>query len=616
MNLQQAGPPRTSVNGFGRRTVETGGRVESKTHPTKAASSSFGNAGLGNGGKAGGHTSPLRDRLIFVTTHLIGQRVEVHVKNGSVISGIFYATNADKDFGVVLKMAHLIKDGSVRGQKPSPDFVKKPETLIIPAREFVQVVAKDVVFSTDEFTNQHGRDKRKDFMIDSVISHSHHMQERELERWTPDEDAPERPELENIFDGTWNRNWDQFETNAALFGVKSTFDEELYTTKLEKGPQTRQLEMEASRLAREIEGEETEDLHLAEERGVYFDGDFDLDEEIKYSAVRRDINNDRFQENEESHMSDSSLGSAVTGSYLDSFSAKVNNEGQESSTCTSVDEEPSSQLPSDKDTSHIDTPVQSNQLPTECIAMKSLSVDEESRLLEKQVKDDGGEKHVANVHMQFSEGRDPSVSEVVLGSDSKGLPSSAAAHFPSSSSHGNSTVASENSNPAVSGKLPPAAEPVNTIRPSSSTSSTSERGGSVGTTGLSPSSSMGSLSSERSTLNPNAKEFKLNPNAKSFTPSPSLRPHAPVPDGSFYYASNFSAVQPMPSLPVGMGIGPPFGGQQPVVYNPQAAQLQSPQAYIQPSGPMYGQQMILGQPRPVYYVPNYMPETPYRGRNF
>ncbi|OAY76550.1 Polyadenylate-binding protein-interacting protein 4 [Ananas comosus] len=564
MNLQQAGPPRTSVNGFGRRTVETGGRVESKTHPMKAASSSFGNAGLGNGGKAGGHTSPLRDRLIFVTTHLIGQRV-------------------------VLKMAHLIKDGSVRGQKPSPDFVKKPETLIIPAREFVQVVAKDVVFSTDEFTNQHGRDKRKDFMIDSVISHSHHMQERELERWTPDEDAPERPELENIFDGTWNRNWDQFETNAALFGVKSTFDEELYTTKLEKGPQTRQLEMEASRLAREIEGEETEDLHLAEERGVYFDGDFDLDEEIKYSAVRRDINNDRFQENEESHMSDSSLGSAVTGSYLDSFSAKVNNEGQESSTCTSVDEEPSSQLPSDKDTSHIDTPVQSSQLPTECIAMKSLSVDEESRLLEKQVKDDGGEKHVANVHMQFSEGRDPSVSEVVLGSDSKGLPSSAAAHFPSSSSHGNSTVASENSNPAVSGKLPPAAEPVNTIRPSSSTSSTSERGGS---------------------------EFKLNPNAKSFTPSPSLRPHAPVPDGSFYYASNFSAVQPMPSLPVGMGIGPPFGGQQPVVYNPQAAQLQSPQAYIQPSGPMYGQQMILGQPRPVYYVPNYMPETPYRGRNF
>jgi PAB1-binding protein PBP1 len=49
-----------------------------------------------------------------------------------------------------------------------------------------------------------------------------------------------------------------------LFGVKSTFDEELYTTKLEKGPQMRELEMQALRIAREIEGEETQDLHLAE----------------------------------------------------------------------------------------------------------------------------------------------------------------------------------------------------------------------------------------------------------------------------------------------------------------------------------------------------------------
>lgn len=60
------------------------------------------------------------------------------------------------------------------------------------------------------------------------------------------------------------RGWDQFEVNEALFGVKSTFDEELYTTKLDRGPQMRDLEREASRLAREIEGEETLDLHLAE----------------------------------------------------------------------------------------------------------------------------------------------------------------------------------------------------------------------------------------------------------------------------------------------------------------------------------------------------------------
>lgn len=62
------------------------------------------------------------------------------------------------------------------------------------------------------------------------------------------------------------RSWDQFKVNEALFGVKSTFNEELYTTKLERGPRMRELEEEALRIAREIEGEETQDLHLAEVR--------------------------------------------------------------------------------------------------------------------------------------------------------------------------------------------------------------------------------------------------------------------------------------------------------------------------------------------------------------
>uniref|UniRef100_A0A2P2MIZ7 Ataxin-2 isogeny n=1 Tax=Rhizophora mucronata TaxID=61149 RepID=A0A2P2MIZ7_RHIMU len=125
-------------------------------------------------------------------------------------------------------------------------------------------------------------------MLDSSISQSHQVEmEKELERWVPDEDGPQCPELENIFDGSWNRGWNQFEANEVLFGVKSTFDEELYTTKLEKGPQTRELEREAMRIAREIEGEETEDLHLAEERGMQLHKDFDIDEETRFSSVYR-----------------------------------------------------------------------------------------------------------------------------------------------------------------------------------------------------------------------------------------------------------------------------------------------------------------------------------------
>ncbi|XP_010552427.1 PREDICTED: polyadenylate-binding protein-interacting protein 3-like [Tarenaya hassleriana] len=75
-----------------------------------------------------------------------------------------------------------------------------------------------------------------------------------------------------------DRGWDQFDVNEALFGAESTFDEEFYTTKLE-------------RIGREIEGESTRDIHIAEhlnqERGLQLNDKFDVDEEAKYSSVCR-----------------------------------------------------------------------------------------------------------------------------------------------------------------------------------------------------------------------------------------------------------------------------------------------------------------------------------------
>jgi hypothetical protein len=47
---------------------------------------------------------------------------------------------------------------------------------------------------------QHGRNQ--EIMVDSLISQSHHAElGRKLEPWVPDEDDPQCPELDNIFDG-------------------------------------------------------------------------------------------------------------------------------------------------------------------------------------------------------------------------------------------------------------------------------------------------------------------------------------------------------------------------------------------------------------------------------
>ncbi|GER52356.1 Myb family transcription factor family protein [Striga asiatica] len=144
--------------------------------------------------------------------------------------------------------------------------------------------------SADSLTNELQNERQKELMTDSCISQSQHVKVGEdLEPWVPDENDPGCPELENIFDNPWNRGWDQFETNATLFGVESTLNEELYTANLESGPQTRELEMEATHLAREIEGEDTLDLHLFEEKVNQSGENLEIDEETQFSSVSRKV---------------------------------------------------------------------------------------------------------------------------------------------------------------------------------------------------------------------------------------------------------------------------------------------------------------------------------------
>lgn len=500
---------------------------------------------------SGGVESPSRDRLVYMTTCLIGHQVEVQVIDGSVFSGIFHATNAEKDFGIILKMARVTKNGSSRGQKNISDSVQKPpsKTLIIPAKDLVQIVAKSVSVTRDGLMNELQHD---DIMIDSSISQSRHVDlERELEPWVPDDDNLECPELDNTFDRHWNRGWDQFEANATLFGVKSTFNEDFYTTKLDRGPQMREIEREASRIAREIENEDTLDLHLAEERGIRFHDKFDLDEETKYSSVYRGVVDDSgYDENEDilDSQNDETFGDVSDSVVNKSF----------------VDE--------------------NDFYP-------SGSLDEEIRIQDNQSGQHGGsnsskedtEKHLLYEQSQASKSEESSLGSNKESSD-KGLNSTATAYAPEKTTTSTEIEASE------SGKTTPAPAPP----PVSVSSPTS------------------SISSEKSTLNPHAKEFRLNPNAKSFVPSPPpLRAASPVSDASFYYPPH------MHGMPLGIGMGPAFPAHQPVMYGQQGTPMQPPQTYFHSNGPQYGQQqMLLGQPRQVVYMPTYPPEMQYKGREY
>ena len=84
---------------------------------------------------------------------------------------------------------------------------------------------------------------------------------------------------------TPGKKWDQFEANARLFGTKSEFDENHYTTALDASALTPQQRADAEKIAREIEGARTDNVHLAEERGQDI-GDT-RDEEDRFSGVVR-----------------------------------------------------------------------------------------------------------------------------------------------------------------------------------------------------------------------------------------------------------------------------------------------------------------------------------------
>ncbi|RVW99541.1 hypothetical protein CK203_021474 [Vitis vinifera] len=60
-----------------------------------------------------GVSPSLSQALVFATMCIIGLPVEVHVKDGSVYSGILHTACLGKDYGIILKKARMIKKGKL-----------------------------------------------------------------------------------------------------------------------------------------------------------------------------------------------------------------------------------------------------------------------------------------------------------------------------------------------------------------------------------------------------------------------------------------------------------------------------------------------------------------------
>ncbi|KZS88055.1 hypothetical protein SISNIDRAFT_460103 [Sistotremastrum niveocremeum HHB9708] len=224
-----------------------------------------------NGSKASSQDEMLRD-----VAPLMGSVIMFTTRTGQRHQGTLVSTTQDADnSGVQLK------------------DVKDLLNPTAPLKDNVFIRTKDVE-GWSPVSKPNG--SSTSFRIDNDISSNAPRRERDLEVWEPPASSSATQNLQGD-DATFGapattggaKNWDQFAANEQMFGVTTSFDEELYTTKLDRsGPDFKERERKAQQLANEIMSSTTSNPHIAEERNLVDDSG--MNEEDKYGAVVRSAN--------------------------------------------------------------------------------------------------------------------------------------------------------------------------------------------------------------------------------------------------------------------------------------------------------------------------------------
>ncbi|KAK9850823.1 hypothetical protein MYU51_011389 [Penicillium brevicompactum] len=231
------------------------------------------------------------DRLVFLFASFIGLQTTITTKSGDKYTGIFSSSSLEpNEVSFLLKMVQRAsQEGQFRANGVSdvatPFLGSAPEHIMsFEVKDVIDISVPNV--TTAEISAKEPNGASQGFRTDSDISGNLGMRERTLQRWEPAEtDVDMSLETSNNATG-----WDQFEANERLFGAKTNYDENIYTTRLDRAdPAFKQKQVEAARIAREIEGQDVDNSHMREERGLAAAADAgDQDEEDKYSGVRRE----------------------------------------------------------------------------------------------------------------------------------------------------------------------------------------------------------------------------------------------------------------------------------------------------------------------------------------
>lgn len=221
----------------------------------------------------------IKDRLSHSLKSLAGKMVELKKSNGLVVEGILIASNNESIAGTKVTIQYVKVKEKPKGFKEDlPVGVNK---YIVPWNELVYIYGASTVEAptTSKEIKTDSDISRRNIMAGEISGRTLKAADSS---WVKNStkvkmDSKEKP-----------RAWDQFKVNEEKFGVKGSYNENLYTSTLDKSTLTPEQIARARKTAKEIENKSSNNLHVKEERNQKITTT--QDEESRYSAVARPSN--------------------------------------------------------------------------------------------------------------------------------------------------------------------------------------------------------------------------------------------------------------------------------------------------------------------------------------
>jgi hypothetical protein len=204
---------------------------------------------------------------------IVGNNVEANLNNGNKINGIFHTSTPFQgmDFQFAIKGCKNVDGKEIKDSDLGA-------TVIVPSSNLSYLTINGKI----ELNRNGGSNELR---TDGAIRGASikHLEGRELQAATSWLGSETSATMANHNNKT---SWNQFEANKKLFNVQSSYDENIYTKKLDKNSLSKAEMDKADRIAREIESTTSDNVHIKEERGQQQERE--IDEEDMYGGVIRD----------------------------------------------------------------------------------------------------------------------------------------------------------------------------------------------------------------------------------------------------------------------------------------------------------------------------------------